>query len=148
MEKVNNNNENKEKANDIKNKQINSETSNSETKQEPDEPLTLLRKAEKEEEEEFDQMIKQQQEKRKEKLEYYRRYLTLGRILWDIGSVSAIFGGFLTFIAGDSALLSAIASHTHPSLSPSFEVGFAIWIVGLVMALLGRIIREKADDWP
>ncbi|MFP3215092.1 MAG: hypothetical protein RXR32_00880 [Candidatus Micrarchaeota archaeon] len=55
MEKVNNNNENKEKANDIKNKQIDSETIKSETKQEPDELLTpLLRKEnlEKEEDEE------------------------------------------------------------------------------------------------
>jgi len=131
--------ENKEKANDNENTQINSET------QKPDE-LTLLRKAEKEEEEEFDQMIKQLQKHREQEREYYRRHLKLGRILWDIGSVFTIFGAFLT-ITGYSTFLSAIASHTHPSLSLSFEVGFAIYIVGLVMGALGRRIREKGDDW-
>jgi hypothetical protein len=74
--------------------------SNQKQKQEPDELSTLLRKAEKEEEEEFYQMIKQQQEKRERELEYYRRHLTLGRILWDIGVISTIYGAFSSYIAG------------------------------------------------
>ncbi|MFP3289258.1 MAG: hypothetical protein RXO35_02400 [Candidatus Micrarchaeota archaeon] len=135
MEKVNNN-ENKEKANDNGNTQINSETKKPEL-------LASLRNAEKEEEEEFDQMIQQLREKREEKLKYYRSYLTLGRILWDIGVISTIYGAFSSYIAG----LTDAVHHLSPSHN-LFEVWFAIWIAGLVMALLGRIIRENADDWP
>ena len=148
MEKVNNNNENKEKANDNENTQINSET-----KQKPDELLTSpLRKENKEKEEdeekkEFDQMIQQLREQKEHERERYRRYLTLGRILWDIGSVFTIYGAFSSTIAGYAAFSSAIAGQIHDLSLSLFEVGFAIYIVGLVMAVLGRRIREKGDDW-